>query len=266
MRCWWTILLATAVLATEPQTYVVAVGVESYKDANISTLKCSVGDAKAFAEAFLKAGVPAANVTLLTSDQTDHDRLPRKSDILFALQRYRGKAVEADTLIFFFAGHGVEQDGQAWLLTFDSVREQLADTAVPESSIRETLGRMRGKSLLFIDTCFAGNALGTFRSASRELARLANELASSENGVVVFASSSGRQLSEERDEWGNGAFTKSVVEGLSGKADLTRTGRITFKALDFYVSEEVRRLTSGRQTPVTISPAGVPDFTVARVI
>jgi uncharacterized caspase-like protein len=83
--------------------------------------------------------------------------------------------------------------------------------------------------------------------------------------VIVFASSSGRQLSEENDAWGNGAFTKAVLAGLAGHADLTRSGRITFKGLDYYVSEEVRKLTDGRQTPVTIVPTGIPDFALARV-
>ena len=107
--------------------------------------------------------------------------------------------------------------------------------------------------------------MGNFGTASRELARLANDLAATENGVVVFASSSGRQLAEENNAWGNGAFTSAVLAGLSGKADLTQTGRITFKALDYYISEEVNKMTEGRQTPVTISPLGVPDFAIARV-
>ena len=72
-------------------------------------------------------------------------------------------------------------------------------------------------------------------------------------------------MSEENDAWGYGAFTKAVLAGLSGEADLTQTGRITFKGLDFYVSEEVRKLTQGRQTPVTISPIGIPDFAIARL-
>lgn len=47
-------------------------------------------------------------------------------------------------------------------------------------------------------------------------------------------------------------------------AHLNQKGRITFKGLDFYVSEEVRRLTRGRQTPVTITPIGVPHSVAAR--
>ena len=62
-----------------------------------------------------------------------------------------------------------------------------------------------------------------------------NELASAENGAVVFSSSTGRQYSQENPEWGNGAFTKGLVEGLSGKADYKGTGRITVNMLDLYV-------------------------------
>jgi uncharacterized caspase-like protein len=69
----------------------------------------------------------------------------------------------------------------------------------------------------------------------------------------------------EDPSWGNGAFTKAVVEGINGKADLNSTGRITYKMLDFYISERVKELTHGRQTPVTQGPGGVPDFPITTV-
>lgn len=91
------------------------------------------------------------------------------------------------------------------------------------------------------------------------------ELASAENGVVVFSSSTGRQLSYEDVAWGNGAFTKALVEGLDGKADYQKDGRITHKMLDLYISERVEEITKGRQSPVTQAPGGVPDYPVAVV-
>ena len=90
-------------------------------------------------------------------------------------------------------------------------------------------------------------------------------LRASENGVVVFASSTGQEESLEKESWGNGAFTKALLEGLSGRADFMRAGRITYAALNLFVSEEVSRLTDGRQRPVFISPRGVPDFALARL-
>jgi uncharacterized caspase-like protein len=90
-----------------------------------------------------------------------------------------------------------------------------------------------------------------------------NELASAENGAVVFASSTGKQYSLEDDAWGNGAFTKALVEGLSGKADYSGKGTISINMLDLYLSERVKQLTGGKQTPTTTKPNTVPDFPIA---
>ena len=50
------------------------------------------------------------------------------------------------------------------------------------------------------------------------------------------------------------------MEGLSGKADYKGTGRITVNMLDLYVSERVKELTKGQQTPSTVKPPNVSDF------
>jgi hypothetical protein len=119
--------------------------------------------------------------------------------------------------------------------------------------------------IAFIDTCYAGNALGALNRSSKRTDRLINDLTAAENGVIVFASSTGREESLEHPDWGNGAFTKALLEGIAGKADFTRAGRVTYAALNLFVSEEVTRLTQGRQRPVFISPRGVPDFAVVRL-
>jgi len=77
---------------------------------------------------------------------------------------------------------------------------------------------------------------------------------------VVFASSTGKQYSFEDSNWGNGAFTKAAVEGINGKADYTGKGRITINMLDLYISERVKELTKGKQTPATAKPQTIPDF------
>ena len=118
--------------------------------------------------------------------------------------------------------------------------------------------------MLFVDTCHSGNVIGraTTRQA-RDSTGAVNEMASSENGLVVFASSTGGQFSQENADCGNGAFTKAVVEGLQGADDFKKRGRITYKGLDAYVSDRVDELTRGEQTPVTPVLAGVPDFVIA---
>ena len=248
--------------AAGPRLFVLSIGISEYRQPEYQ-LGLAAKDSRDFTAAVIaQKGRYYSDVQSrsVTNEQAT------RANVLASLDWLSQSVGPDDVGMLFMAGHGINApDGQYYFMPYEGNHLQLAATGVPEASIRNTLGSMRGKALFFVDTCYAGNALGNFQTASRELARLANNLAAAENGVIVFASSSGRQLSEENDAWGNGAFTKALIEGLSGRADLTRTGRITYKGLDFFISEEVSRLTEGRQTPVTISPIGIPDFAIARL-
>jgi uncharacterized caspase-like protein len=71
-------------------------------------------------------------------------------------------------------------------------------------------------------------------------------------------------LSYEDPSWGNGAFTKALLEGLEGAAVYGNVnGLITVKRLDLYLSDRVKELTGGKQTPTTTAPPNVPDFPIA---
>lgn len=243
-----------------PRLLVLAVGISEFRQADYN-LVLAAKDARDFT-----AAVSRQKGALYSEVATRVlvNREATRNAILEGLRWLTDSTQPGDVAMLFLAGHGVNTAGGTYyFIPHDGDTNRLESTAVPESAVRDALRVIRGRTLFFIDTCHAGYAVGNYRHASRELARFANSLASAENGVVVFASSTGRQNSEESDDWGNGAFTKALVEGLGGKADLTRRGQVTFKALDYFVSEEVRRLTSGRQTPVTIIPVGVPDFALA---
>jgi len=79
---------------------------------------------------------------------------------------------------------------------------------------------------------------------------------------VVFASSTGKQYSLEDVRWGNGAFTKALMDGLIGKADLLGKVKITIDMLDAWLAERVKELAGGQQAPTT-KPATVADFPLA---
>lgn len=168
-----------------------------------------------------------------------------------------------DVAMVFMAGHGTnDQTGNYYFLPANVDTEKLKRTGVVFSDIKNTLNSLAGKALFFMDTCHSGNVMGS-RRAQTDITGMVNELASAENGVVVFASSTGKQYSLEDVSWGNGAFTKALVEGLSGKADYTGKGKITINMLDLYISEKVKELTRGQQTPTTTKPQTIADFPVA---
>jgi uncharacterized caspase-like protein len=135
-------------------------------------------------------------------------------------------------------------------------------TGLVFSDLKNTVQSIAGKAVMFVDTCHSGNVMGARRSVA-DINAVVNELASAENGAAVFAASTGRQYSLEDPQWQNGAFTKALVEGISGRAEYGGKGKITINMLDLYLSERVKELTKGQQTPATTKPSTVPDFPLA---
>lgn len=176
-------------------------------------------------------------------------------------------AISPDGKTIACAGHGVtDQSGVFYFLPVEGDLERLKRTGVSQADIATTVASIAGKVIVFMDACHSGKVMEKVkRRSALDLSAVVNELASAENGAVVFSSATGRQYSLESRDWGNGAFAKALVEGIEGKADFRGTGRITVNMLDLYVSERVKELTKGQQTPCTVKPPNVPDFPVVVV-
>jgi WD40 repeat protein len=246
----------------QPRLYVLAVGVSQYSNPEYS-LEFAAKDAADFAAAMAgQKGLLYRDVVVkvLTNAQATKD------EILDGLDWIRKETTSKDVAMVFFAGHGLnDQNGSYYFLPFNTDLQRLLRTGVPFTDIRTTVQSLAGKTLFFIDTCHSGNVLGDSkrRSLASDLNGVVNELASAANGAVVFAASTGNQYSLENKSWNNGAFTKALVEGIAGKADYTGKGKITINMLDLYLSERVKELTGGRQTPTTAKPQTIADFPVA---
>jgi uncharacterized caspase-like protein len=242
-----------------PKLYVLAIGVSDYKDKDLA-LKFAAKDAKDFAEAMLKQkGKLYRDVVVKVL--TDAGAI--RDDIMDGLDWITKETTSKDVAMVFLAGHGVNDTaGIYYYLPSNADTERLRRTGVAFSDIKNTLASLAGKTILFVDTCHSGNVMGTRRGVA-DINAVVNELASAENGAVVFASSTGRQYSLEDPAWGNGAFTKALVEGVNGGADYGGKGRITVNMLDLYLSERVKELTKGKQTPTTTKPQTIPDFPIA---
>jgi len=256
---------APAAARQSTDLYVLAIGVSEYGRADYN-LGLPAKDARDFAATMqAQEGKQYRRVIVrtLTNREATRAAITREFEWL------RSSVGPNDVAMLFMAGHGLNDTaGQYYFIPHDGQHERLLSTAVSQEAIVSTLSKIRGRTLFFVDTCFAGNSLGALRQNGRKTGKtekMMNDLSSSENGVVVFASSTGQEESEEKAEWGNGAFTKAVIEGLGGKADFMRAGRVTFAGLNLFVSEEVVRITSGRQRPVFISPRGIPDFALSRL-
>jgi len=246
--------------AAQPKLYILAIGISAYPSP--WTLHMAAPDAGGFVDAMKRQNGKLyrdVEVRLLTDAGATRDA------ILDGLEWIQGKTTEHDVAAVFLSGHGDnDAHGTYYFMPVDFNPDSLKRTAVEYSQIKETVQNLPGKVLVFVDTCHAGNVLGgRGRGGGADINGVVNSLASAESGAVVFAASTGQQVARERDEWGHGAFTKALLEGLSGSADYGHTGQITVNMLDLYLSLRVKEITDGQQTPATAKPQTIADFTVA---
>ncbi len=244
----------------KPNLYVLAVGVSQYDDKDIR-LKYAAQDAIDFVEAFKKQEdndlYDKVKVNLL-SDAT-------KAKVLSGFKWIRKRATTNDVAIVFLAGHGYnDNEGKYYFLPRDVDLHNIKQTSVVYKQIKDTVTALRSKTLFFIDTCHSGNVMGSSIIKPVDVDQVSNDLSSSENGIVVFAAATGKQSALENDSWGNGAFTKAILEGLEGDADLIgNDGKIKFSELNTYLSDRVPTLTDNVQTPTTAIPRTIADFPIA---
>lgn len=244
----------------KPKLYVLAVGVGKYELEDLR-LDFPAKDARDFAGVLTRQkGKLYRDVrTTVVTDET-----ATKGDVLDGLDWIERETTDNDVAAIFLAGHGInDRDGDYYFLPSNADPDRLRRTGVPYAVIKDVVTGLPGKVLFFIDTCHAGNVMGKRRGGPADIIAVVNDLSAAENGVVVFASSTGEQYSLEDTRWRNGAFTKALVEGLSGRADYTKDGNISINEMDLYLSERVKKLTGGMQTPTTSKPDTVPDFPVA---
>lgn len=253
---------ANAQFVIKPKLYVLSVGVSDY-DNHDYRLNYAAKDAQDLAGAFkrLEGGIYREVVTKVLTNKD-----ASKDGILDGLDWIEKETTSKDVAVIYFSGHGINDPNQNYYyLPVEANVDKLKRSGVPFSDITTTISGINGKVLFFIDTCHSGNiSKGTKSVANeRDIVAVVNELSSTENGAIVFASSTGSQYSYEDASWGNGAFTKAIIEGLSGKAVVGGSDTITVNMLDLYISERVKQLTKGKQTPTTTKPANIPDFPVA---
>jgi uncharacterized caspase-like protein len=169
-----------------------------------------------------------------------------RADVLDGLEWLKEGSVAGDVNLLFLAGHGHTDEGQQFYFMTaeaDPDRVKLPGTAISKDEILRTISALKGARIVMLDAC---------RSGAVDMNRLPNELGDETLGVLLYASARGRQVSFEDPKWGNGAFTKAMIEGLGGAADRDKRGYVEADALGIYVRHRVLDLTKekGVQEPV----------------
>ncbi len=253
-----------------PNLYILAVGIARYQDETMN-LRHSAKDARGIAAAFKgQEGRLFAQVD--TRLLTDGDASRRR--ILKGLRWLSQSVTQRDMAVVAFAGHGVkDEQGSFFFLPYDVERDAPWATGVRWTEFRDTLNRLPCKVILIMDACHSGAVTGR-RTRDLDLTPIIRELTSAENGIVTMTASTGRELSQEADEWGHGAFSLAIIEALTSRslyrakhrtplpADYNGDGAIIIDELAAYVANRVKELTNGAQHP-TMQRGDVPAFPLA---
>jgi hypothetical protein len=225
--------VAHAQTGVKPNLHMVSVGISKYVD--IAPLKCAHKDAMDMANLFqAQQGKQfgQVQVTQLIDNQATW------ANIKNALHGVASKVTADDYVIVYMAGHGGKGPNHP------EYSYCAFDTNLGWSEIQQSLAQVPCKVIVILDTCQAGHASGG-------------------NNLVVFCGSLAHQGGgEDQSEFGNGYFTKTLIEALKGSADVNHDGIVTMQETEFFVAGKLTQMTGGQQSS-TVLPTALPVSNLA---
>jgi WD40 repeat protein len=181
-----------------------------------------------------------------------HDRTADKAgifDALAAMDRNMGSGAGQDLAVVMFSGHGTMIDDKFYLIPHgadNSTPARLKISAIAAMEFQSEITKLaqHGRVLVLLDACRSAGLIGALPAADL----LKSALAAS--NVTVLTSSKADKLSREDEKWQHGAFTKVLLDALSGSAydiDTDHNGVITMAELTAYIEKYLSHLTGGEQ-------------------
>jgi caspase domain-containing protein len=171
-----------------------------------------------------------------------------KSEFDRTLRQFAGQLTGAHVSLFFYAGHGLQVDGQNYLVPVDARLEDAAGIdfeLVRLDLVHRTMERGTKTSLLFLDACRdnpltrnLARALGTRSSA---IGKGLSQVESGEGTLISFATQPGNVALDGTGR--NSPYTRALVKQLktAGNDDLS--------AILIGVRNDVIQETARRQVP-----------------
>src|SRR5205814_10516099 len=140
------------------------------------------------------------------------------SELRKTLRDFGNRSRDADVAVVYYAGHGIELDGNNYLIPIDATLETDADVldeTLPLDRVLFAVEPARQLRLVILDACRDNPFAKTMKRtvASRAIGRgLAKVEPSSPNTVIAFAAKAGSTASDGDSK--NSPFAAALVENL----------------------------------------------------
>jgi len=215
----------------QPHTYVIAIGIGSYRNREVQSRKFCSMDAQIVSNYFQAlGGVPASNIRLL------QDWKAIRSDIDEALWDWLPAHINKDAVVIvYFAGlASVSSTGETFLVPYDGTAAT-PSRAIPMKDLGAALSRLKAKQTVFL---FDG-VVSRMEPDNRTKAALPQWNPTGSSTLHIIGTSGIGQGLED-DQHRHGLFTYYLLRALRGEADTNRDGNVTFGETVSYLSQKVR--------------------------
>lgn len=164
---------------------------------------------------------------------------PDRKTLLEALRDFRQQPA-GGVALFYYAGHGVQVDGENYMIPVGAAIASEDDIEVEGVDVRRALAAMRGAQarvgLTILDACRNNPLPRGTRSGAQGLA-----FVRSDGSLVAYATKAGQTAADGNEQ--NSPYTKALSKALALPGLPVEQ---TFKV----VRQQVMEATSGRQVPV----------------
>ena len=214
----------------QPHTYLISIGIGSYRDQQVPSRKFASLDAEMVSSYFQSlGGLPASNVHLL------QDWKAIRSDIDEALLDWLPPHMNKDAVVIvYFAGlASITSTGETFLVPYDGTATTTS-RSYPLKDLETALSRLKAKQTVFL---FDGIVSSMGPDSRSKTALPQWNPTGSSTLHVIGTSGIGRGL--EDDQHRHGLFTYYLLRALRGEADTNRDGDVTLGETVTYLSQKV---------------------------
>ncbi len=195
-----------------------------------------------------------------------------RENLIDALRSFANEVEKADWAVVYYAGHGIEVNGQNYLIPVDAklaVDRDVQFEAIPLDQVLAALEGVRKLKLILLDACrdnpftpqmrktaapdvIAANSTSGGTVGTRSIGRGLGEVKVTGASLVVFAAKHGQTALD--GEGANSPFAVALVQRIA-------TPGVEINKIFRLVRDDVMEATAGRQEPYTYgSLPGREDF------
>ena len=199
---------------TKNNVYALIIGNSNYSKggSDVSNLRFTLNDARVFKKYAVNVfGVPENNQHLYYTENANYATMLKN---LKGFKTLIQNSKPDDIFYVYYSGHGAQNsDSIPFLVPVDATMSMLENLGIKLDDFYDYLTppENKGKVIIFLDACFSGEKLNlNTKVGVRRTAKTSNL----QSNIIVFAASSGKDVSQEYESKSHGIFTYFLLKIL----------------------------------------------------